>query len=450
MSAIADAGSDSIYAYGAAPPTVTMTGSGTGVGGALIVGYTWTIVSWPTGSTPVWQDTGTVYSALQNPVLTSLPTVGDVVISLVVEDENGNVSETNYPDMPDAAVVVVGVTTENADLRRLSEWEMFWAEYQAEWVDEIDRMAGVVTPTGINTSDMAVFSNAVSLLARRISAYGGGSLTIDANEVGRTVAIQAEADVGLVSDHTITLDASTSIDLAASTTVTVNGGTKTTINKSEFTGTNVANSTIKTSNIVEVDTDAGVTIEGTLLKDGLVDGVDVGLTAAAIWAKTVTSTSDQVDGTVGTSETGFSGKITVPANTFASGDIARGKCFFRCKGKGGGSDFNVYLRWGGIGGVQLGITVGVVHASDGGYWLEYTIAMHTAGGSPSWDAHTQIMTTSNVNYDGPKVYWDKTTQPTNASIDALPTIVWGGGSPDASDKMNLISHTLEIIRTRPL
>lgn len=184
MPATANAGTDVIFAYGEATTTVALAGSGVGVDGLPIVGWLWTIQGKPSGSTPVFEDTGTITSNLETPVLMALPALGDVVISLVVIDEEGNVSETDYPSMPDDAVVVVGITTEFAALRVLSEWEMFWADAQAEWVVEIDRLTGEAQNLRTKAVRQHFMRSMGGSGSYAVSAVGPGFLVFPGGDVG--------------------------------------------------------------------------------------------------------------------------------------------------------------------------------------------------------------------------------------------------------------------------
>lgn len=151
MPPVANAGAATVYAYGAGANT-TFAGGGSVDPGRTIAAYAWAVLSEPAGSNVTFADTGTKQSTLQNPQLVGVGAslVGDVVCSLVITDDLGATSETNWRKMPTSAFKIVAVTSRYGALRKLTKREKTWAALQAAWVDALDLVIGKIADVWVS------------------------------------------------------------------------------------------------------------------------------------------------------------------------------------------------------------------------------------------------------------------------------------------------------------
>lgn len=158
------------------------------------------------------------------------------------------------------------------------------------------------------------------------------------------------------------------------------------------------------------------------------------------------STEEELTGSIGTTETGFTTmKATILANKLRDGDRIHVRAHFECSGKGTGSNYNPNIRVGGISGQAVGNPTGVVHALNQSEWVECWMTWKTVGASPVWSFHSTLRSESNTTFDGPLAASRKTAPASDAAIDILPTIAFGG-TPNASDKITCRDLTVEIHR----
>lgn len=111
--------------------------------------YAWTILERAAGSAVTFVDTGTIYSALQNPVLQDINEWENVRVMLVVTNtNNGAVSEAQRFLAPDSAFVHARVNSLSLGLQKLAYGERNYKVRYHEVVAAIEALAvsGVVIP----------------------------------------------------------------------------------------------------------------------------------------------------------------------------------------------------------------------------------------------------------------------------------------------------------------
>lgn len=148
-SPVMNAGSDVTLAFGAIPTSQPLTGGATVFApGTAITSWLWTLLEKPAGSAAALSST-----AVQNPTLNGIDTVGTYLLFLQGTDDAAQASESDRLRAPSSAFVTVSVTTQYAALDKPAPSQREWSDEYYGLVDAVDAQKNAIDTHIADTSD---------------------------------------------------------------------------------------------------------------------------------------------------------------------------------------------------------------------------------------------------------------------------------------------------------
>lgn len=173
---VMNAGADVDYTVGSVPPAVNLTSAAANIGdGTVLTAVQWSIVCAPEGHNATLVNADQLSGAQLIGIDDGI--IGDFVLALVGTNDAAQTSEQVYRDMPDSAVIVIGVRTAYANLSIPSLDQKGYHEKVNAWALRIDsnyqRLEALQVTTGGNFTGVEGKLNELRLYNTFVEEYTG-------------------------------------------------------------------------------------------------------------------------------------------------------------------------------------------------------------------------------------------------------------------------------------